>query len=326
MDVNPLVTVIIPSYNHSKYVGQAIQSVFDQTYRNIELIVIDDGSSDDSVNIINALYYNSPIPMQFIVKKNEGISKTLNLGLQKSSGGWIALLSSDNYFSPDKIEDQLALANKLGNDYSCIHCDATMIKENGEIIGNTYARSLIPPMVHDCFLDFAFGKKRVIAPSVLIKAEVFQEIGLFDEALVAEDFDFHLRLSRVYKYGFVDKPLLYDRHISTSLGRSPKRWIHDGIKALAKHRDILGSRYYDALRVKCIRNQAVCLYNGYLWGYFFYTAKAITYSRSLKLFLDTFSFICVTTFAFYFKKIFGRIVPDRFLSKIKYKLRRNIVN
>lgn len=326
MDANPLVSVIIPSYNHCKYIGRAIQSVFDQTYKNIELIVIDDGSSDNSVTIVNAFCDISPIPMKFISKKNEGLSKTLNLGLEKSAGKWIAILSSDDYFAPEKIEEQIALSNKLGNDYACIHCDATMINENGEVIGNTYTRSLIPPMQHDCFFDFAFGKKRVIAPSVLIKEEVFQEIGFFDESLVAEDFDFHLRLSRVYKYGFVNKPLLYDRHITTSLGRSPRLWIHDGIKALAKHRDILGRRYHDALRVKCIRNQAVCLYNGYFSGYFLYIYRSFYFSRSANEIWDTLKIISATILGFYFKKIFSSILPQEVLRKIKYKFRKNIIN
>ena len=102
---NTLVTVLIPSYNHQKYIKDAILSVINQTYKNIELIVIDDGSSDDSPQIIRSLgkKYN----FKYIIRENRGICATLNEALNMAKGVYFCGLGSDDMFFPEKIEKQV---------------------------------------------------------------------------------------------------------------------------------------------------------------------------------------------------------------------------
>src|SRR6056297_934697 len=104
---NPLVSVIIPSYNHAQYIESAIESVLAQTYPNIELIIVDDGSSDNSHEVIRK-YEEHPQISIILNKKNKGQSAVINQALATSSGKYIAILPSDDWFLPEKIALQVA--------------------------------------------------------------------------------------------------------------------------------------------------------------------------------------------------------------------------
>lgn len=101
---NPLVTVIVSSYNYEKYVVQALNSVFSQTYRNVELIVVDDGSQDNSVAAIRETLRHCPFPHELIVKENGGQSSSFNAGFSKARGAVVAFLDSDDFWYPDRLE------------------------------------------------------------------------------------------------------------------------------------------------------------------------------------------------------------------------------
>ena len=115
---NTLVSVVIPSYNHKRYIGKAIQSVIDQKYRPIELIIIDDGSSDGSGELIWSLrskIEKSGIAFKFIERENRGAHHTINEGLKLASGEWLTILNSDDYYLPTRITSLLkALADEKG--------------------------------------------------------------------------------------------------------------------------------------------------------------------------------------------------------------------
>jgi glycosyltransferase involved in cell wall biosynthesis len=104
---NPLVSVLMTSYNYEKYVGEAIASVFAQTYRNIELIVVDDGSTDRSVEIIRAAIQNAPIPTKFIEQINAGQASALNTAYQHAHGEVVCFIDSDDLWLPNKVETTL---------------------------------------------------------------------------------------------------------------------------------------------------------------------------------------------------------------------------
>ena len=115
---NPLVSVIIPSYNHEQYVTKAIKSVFSQTYKNIELIVIDDGSKDHSVKKI--LELKKRYPFKFIARKNKGLASTLNEAIKLAKGVYITFLASDDYYLPQRIEHAADHLNQLPNDVAAV--------------------------------------------------------------------------------------------------------------------------------------------------------------------------------------------------------------
>src|ERR1700761_5749677 len=111
---NPLVSVVLPSFNHRRFVSNAIRSVYRQTYRPIELIIIDDGSSDGSAEIIRAFLNNEPPPkgisVHFSAQKNRGAPATINEGIENASGDYIAILNSDDAYFPERIEECVAAA------------------------------------------------------------------------------------------------------------------------------------------------------------------------------------------------------------------------
>ena len=109
--MNPKVSIIIPVYNGSNFLSEAINSALSQTYQNIEIIVINDGSCDNGATEKIALSYGDKI--KYISKENGGVSSALNTGIKAASGEWISWLSHDDIYSPDKIEEQIKDALKL---------------------------------------------------------------------------------------------------------------------------------------------------------------------------------------------------------------------
>lgn len=106
-DSEPLVSVVIPSCNHAVYIGEALDSVFAQTYRRLELIVIDDGSIDKSPDIIRKKLRDCPFPFRFVVRDNQGAHATLNEAIRLAHGRFITPLNSDDLFEPSRISDMV---------------------------------------------------------------------------------------------------------------------------------------------------------------------------------------------------------------------------
>lgn len=251
LEYTPLVSVLMPAYNHERFVEEAIRSVWSQTYQNIELIVVDDASTDGSRDLIQRLKDQSPISMQTTFKrKNAGISHSLNMAASLARGGWVAFLSSDDFFETDKIEKQMEVVKRLGSEFGCIHSDGWAINETGKVLYRSYSRSSIPPLQGTVFDDLVFNRARIIATTALVRRDLIGKVGGFDENLVAEDYDFYLRLARLTHFHYHDEPLVYVRISGSSLGRQPWLWGDSVFAALSKHADVEG---YDWPRVTAER-------------------------------------------------------------------------
>lgn len=214
----PLVSVIIPSYNHEKYIKEAILSVINQTYKNIELIVIDDGSTDNSFEIIQKL--SKEHNFVCMKQKNSGVSKTLNIGITAAKGEFLSLLASDDIYVENKIEKQVFfLLNN--NDYGIV-C-SNMIKFY-EIGYEKKIKSLNPCSYSgDLFSGFLCRKQNIFSVTVMYRKKVFDDVGLFDENLQVEDFDMLLRIAKKYEIGFIDEYLTYYRsHQNNTLNKVGK--------------------------------------------------------------------------------------------------------
>ena len=258
------VSVIMPCYNHEQFVEDAVRSVWRQTHENVELICIDDGSSDATASILEKLQPDSPIQMQVVRKENEGVCKTLNRGVVLAEGQWFAFLASDDAYAEDFIAACLDTMDIYEDANSIVlHCDAWRMDEGSRTFGRIYESSPVPPVKGDSFLDLSFGRGRVIAITLFLSRDLLERTGPFDETLVSEDFDYHLRLSKHAEFHFIDRPLAYCRVLPTSLGRSPRKWASDGVKILSKHKDDLGCRYAEALSSKHFRNFSVFCQNGF---------------------------------------------------------------
>ena len=135
----PKVTIIIPVYNGSNYLAQAIEAALAQTYLNCEIIVVNDGSKDDGASEKIALSYGNKI--RYYLKENGGVSSALNFSLEKMTGEWFSWLSHDDLYYPNKIEKQVAFINELLEkdktldlSKTVIHCVTESIDKDGKVI------------------------------------------------------------------------------------------------------------------------------------------------------------------------------------------------
>lgn len=182
----PLVSVIIPTYNRAWIVSEAIDSVLYQDYPNVELIVVDDGSTDDTQAILNK--YNERIKV--IYQNNSGVSAARNAGISKSSGEYIALLDSDDLWEEKKLSSQVRFFSENPEAMIC-QTEEIWIR-NGKRVNPKLKHKKPSGMIFEQSLHLC-----LVSPSaVMIKRKLLDEVGLFDEELLScEDYDLWLRIS-----------------------------------------------------------------------------------------------------------------------------------
>ena len=213
---SPLVSVIVPSYNHEKYIEETIESIVNQTYKNIELIVIDDGSKDNSVQILEEL--SKKYNFNLITQENKGLSRTLNKGIKLSKGKYICLCASDDILVLNKLEIQV---NFMENNpqYAIVYGKKINFYQNGlkRHINNKNFRS------GNIFNDLFLQKFSIPAVSIMYKKIIFEEVGGFDTDLAVEDFDMALRIAKKYEIGYIDEYFYYYRvHDSNTINDTDK--------------------------------------------------------------------------------------------------------
>ena len=181
-DFNPLVTIIIPVYNGSNYVSEAIDSALAQTYKNIEIIVVNDGSNDNGKTEEIALSYGDKI--RYFKKKNGGVSSALNLGIEKMEGEYFSWLSHDDKYEPQKIEKEIAVLSVLENKETVVLCSDRAIDKNSEIIPKRKEKVQFKNgdiiSWNEAFKGlFNYGSYNGCA--LLIHKHVFETVGKFEE-------------------------------------------------------------------------------------------------------------------------------------------------
>ena len=213
---NPLVSVIVPAYNHEKYIIDCIKSVINQTYSNIQIIVINDGSTDSTERVIKEFINSTNSDINFISKRNEGICKTLNKGLNLAKGKYISFLASDDMFAPQVIEKEVKFMEN-NKSIGLVYTDAYFINFN-KITNKKYTD--YKPIIKKCFkkgiqnkniYEVLLTDNIILALSILIRKECFELLGPFDESIQFEDYDMWFRIAKEYPIGFIDEPLCYYR-------------------------------------------------------------------------------------------------------------------
>ena len=132
MNKSPKVSVVMPAYNHQEYVGRSIDSVVSQTYPNVELIVVDDGSTDKTWEKISEKLEKNPGLFKAVSRPNGGVCSALNEGIALSSGEFVAVIASDDYYLPTKLSDQMQLFLNLDERVGLIHSGAYLDYQNGQ--------------------------------------------------------------------------------------------------------------------------------------------------------------------------------------------------
>jgi glycosyltransferase involved in cell wall biosynthesis len=240
-----LVSVVMPSYNHGDYIAEAIESVFAQTYRPLELVVVDDGSVDASPAIIGKLAQNSPVPFKYVLKDNEGISKTLNRGVKECAGELIAFLASDDRYLPIKIERQVAKFRR-NRELGLLH-SAAYDDDGAQLSPNIGSYT---PATGHCLKDLLAGEAVVLASSMMVRRSVFDDVGGFDPALLAEDRDFCIAVAaKGYEFEYDPQPLLVKRTHRANTSHRIAQLFDVPFQIIGKYRDRLSPAEYE----RCIK-------------------------------------------------------------------------
>ena len=237
---NPLVSVVVPSYNHAPYITQCIESIMNQDYKNFELIVIDDGSTDESPQILKELHRKHDFYLEF--NTNQGSSKTLTRGFKDiASGKYFTFCSSDDYWLPGKLKKQITFLEK-NPEYAMVFGKVMIIDENDNIdlirSLNTN-KKLKGGRIFKEIINFEFFPPG----NSVIRATVIQKLGYYRGHIWAEDFDMFLRVSVNYPIGFIDEDISAYR-INNSI---PSKNLN--FKSIYSHRDSIlqfkNSKYFN---------------------------------------------------------------------------------
>lgn len=204
---NPLVSVITPVYNGSNYVKEAIDSALAQTYKNIEVIVVNDGSTDDTEEIVKR--YGDKI--RYFSKENGGVATALNLAIKEARGEYISWLSHDDVYLPNKVKSQIEELNELEDKDTILFSDFEIIDSQSNVIGKRVLKEMWPEKRQITAL-FALLNGMIHGCTLLIKRDIFFECNLFDESLLTvQDYSLWFDFFKKYKTSYLNKILIQSR-------------------------------------------------------------------------------------------------------------------
>jgi len=240
---SPKVSVIVPTYNRADRLERALNSIVSQTCQDFELIVVDDGSTDKTYQLMKSF----PKAQYFYIKKNSGVSKARNVGLAFAKGELICFLDSDDLWKEKKIQIQ-SLWLENNKDSQICYTDEIWVRNGVRVNPMNRHRKYSGDIFRHCL-----GLCIVSPSSVMIRAKLFDEIGNFDESLPAcEDYDLWLRIASKYAFHFIEEPLIikYGGH-SDQLSR--KYWGMDRFRVVALKK-LLDQNSLDKEKLKLTRS------------------------------------------------------------------------
>lgn len=217
-----LVTAIALCYNHSRFLIECLESIRAQTFQDFELIIMDDCSTDNSVELIHNWIKSHQINCRFITHPvNKGICATLNEAILLANGKYIAQIATDDLWLPDKLKMQVTHMEQLPEDVGVLYSDTEVIDENGaflrrkiESMGRTSQfpeGNILTTLLRDSFFTVC---------STLIRKSCYEKVGMYDERLAFEDYDMMLRIAGCYHFAFSPHLSGKWRIVSSSLLRT----------------------------------------------------------------------------------------------------------
>lgn len=267
----PLVSVCIPAYNHEKYIAETIESVINQDYMNLELIIINDGSKDKTDEVIKK--YEQKCQKRFVRfeyrnRENKGLSATLNEMVHWSKGKYFTACASDDVFLSTKVSLLVGLLEKLSDEYAVAFGNAIFIDDNSNEIYIDVNTGELSRQEEGTkfFLDFQvlqrncdlktgknFGSYETLlignylpAMSFLIKLNNIKEVGAWTSGNTIEDWEMWLKLSKNYKFAYIDEPVaLYRWHENNTVKTMKFELIRDSIELLENDRSYALDKGYE---------------------------------------------------------------------------------
>lgn len=221
----PRVSVIIPTYNTARYLPEAIESVLKQTYQDFEIIVLDDGSNDNTKEIVMKYNDNIKNKIRYIYQENKGVAVARNTAIKNARGEFIALLDADDKYYPNRLEEGIKVIGSNPG-IGLVHADDMETFEDGKCIGTPKRNKRV--LSGYIFKNLFTHKANISSPTVLVRKECFDKVGLFDENLTrlgCEDREAWLRIAREYRIEYINKVLAYYRHQRAGLSKNREKMM-----------------------------------------------------------------------------------------------------
>lgn len=214
-DSTVVVSVILPTFNRAHCIKRAIESIYDQTFKSIELIIIDDCSNDNTVEVVEAYIRNAPIKSRcFRLNENVGPAAARNAGIAIATGKYITFIDSDSAYRRNKVQVQVEILDESPLDVGACFCRFENIKDG--------CSSIVPKdeskYLHENLLSLLFWGNVIGTPSIMVKRSILDLVGTFDTTLrCVEDWDFAIRIARQYRILFIDAVLFDDFYSANSV-------------------------------------------------------------------------------------------------------------
>jgi len=233
---NPLVSVVIPTYNRAAYITRAVRSVQNQTFRDLEIIVVDDGSIDNTAEIVAKMASADPRVRYIIHSINKGAQAARNTGARAAQGKWIAYQDSDDEWLSNSLE--LRLTESERRNVKVVHSECYIVYENYDM------RTLfgIRPLSGNIYRDVLFAPGPVF-PSLLVQLSALKHIEYLDEEILSyQEWDTCIRFAKEFEFGFVDMPtFVYFRRTVETISSSAVRAARGYEQIISKHKNEIRS-------------------------------------------------------------------------------------
>ena len=255
MKITPKVSVVMATYNCTEYISEAIDSVLSQTMKDFEIIIVDDGSTDNTPEILDK-YLNNYKNIKYFYQENRGLAIARNHAIKESCGKYVAFLDADDMWFPNRLEVGVNILDNNPN-VGLVHANDLMITENGEEIIRKDKRN---PILLSGYIaqNLLFRKIHIRGGTVLFRTICLEKVGVLDENLTrigVEDRDLWYRILREYKAQFVDETIAYYRIRQNSLSKNYQKMMEGRLYLIDKYyppskqnksirRKLLGSLFY----------------------------------------------------------------------------------
>ena len=241
--------MVIATHNRADSIVQAVTSVLNQSFTDFELIIVDDGSTDDTVDRIEEI--SDPRMQLCRSPRNEGVSAARNRGIERSRGTWVAFQDSDDEWLPLKLEKQLKGIKNAEKKCVASYCGMLVVGPlESEGLARTHTMYIPDSKMTDVsgdILESILRTSFISTQTMMVRRDILNKLGGFDEALYSlVDWDCALRVSRLGDWAFVDEPLVIQRFSPNSLTRNLDRRVRSTVHVVEKNRDLL-SRSPDVL-------------------------------------------------------------------------------
>src|SRR4030066_1147661 len=230
----PLVSIILPTYNCASFLPHSIGTILSQTYNSYEIIVIDDGSTDNTKEVLYPFIQR----IKYIrLEQNKGLPTARNIGILSAQGKYIAFIDADDLWLPEKLQTDIEYF-ETHPEVSMVYSKHINIDEKGCVVNGSVKKQLPSGNI---FIQLFSEQNFIITSSVVVRKEIFETTGLFDEQLFnCQDWDMWLRIAFHFKVAGINKPLVKYRHNPHSLSKNRNNVL--------KYQKIIIDKIYDKFK------------------------------------------------------------------------------